>query len=66
MEGAKLLLVMPLQADGRSIDGDPILVVDTLGRARAEKVIITSDGTGHARIAAQREHAGPLGGAGNS
>ena len=44
MEGAKLLLVMALQGDGRSIEGDPILVVDRLGAGKGEKVIITSDG----------------------
>jgi ethanolamine utilization protein EutN len=44
MEGCKLLLVMALQADGRSIEGDPILVVDTLGAGEGEKVMITSDG----------------------
>ena len=31
MEGRKLLLVMALQADGRTLEGDPILVVDSLG-----------------------------------
>jgi ethanolamine utilization protein EutN len=46
MQGATLLLALPLQADGRTIDGDPILVVDTLDAGRAEKVIITSDGKG--------------------
>ncbi len=46
MEGAKLLLVMALQVDGRSIEGDPILVVDTLGAGRGEMVMITSDGIG--------------------
>ena len=44
MKGAKLLLVMALQGDGRSIEGDPILVVDRLGAGKGEKVIITSDG----------------------
>ena len=44
MEGCKLLLVMALQADGRSIEGDPVLVVDTLGAGRGEKVMITGDG----------------------
>ena len=43
--GRKLLLVMALQADGRSVEGDPILAVDTLGAAR-ETVMITSDGIG--------------------
>jgi len=46
MEGTKLLLVMALQADGRTIEGDPILVVDKLGAGRGEMVMITSDGIG--------------------
>jgi ethanolamine utilization protein EutN len=46
MEGFRLLLVMALQADGRSAEGDPILVVDTLGAGRGETVMITSDGIG--------------------
>ncbi len=46
MEGAKLLLVMALQADGRGVEGDPILAVDTLGAAAEDLVMITSDGIG--------------------
>jgi ethanolamine utilization protein EutN len=46
MEGAKLLLVMALQADGRTIEGDPILVIDKLGAGRGEMVMVTSDGIG--------------------
>ncbi len=46
MKGARLLLVMALQADGRAIEGDPILVVDTLGAGAGETVMITSDGIG--------------------
>jgi ethanolamine utilization protein EutN len=46
MEGWKLLLVMALQADGRTIEGDPILVVDSVGAGRGETVVITSDGLG--------------------
>jgi ethanolamine utilization protein EutN len=46
MEGWKLLLVMALQADGQTIEGDPILVVDSLGAGRGETVVITSDGIG--------------------
>ena len=46
MEGWKLLLVMALQADGHTIEGDPILVVDSLGAGRGETVMITSDGIG--------------------
>jgi len=44
MEGWKLLLVMALEADGRGIEGDPILVVDSLGAGKGDKVIISSDG----------------------
>lgn len=46
MEGWKLLLVKALQADGQSVEGDPILVVDALGAGRGEKIMITSDGIG--------------------
>jgi ethanolamine utilization protein EutN len=46
MEGAKLLLVKCFQADGRTPEGDPILVVDKLGAGRGETVMITSDGIG--------------------
>ncbi len=46
MEGWKLLLVMALQADGRTPEGDPILVVDSVGAGRGEMVVITSDGIG--------------------
>ncbi len=44
MQGAKLLLVMALQGDGKSVEGDPILVVDRLGAGRGDLVIVTSDG----------------------
>ncbi len=46
MEGWKLLLVMALQADGRTVEGDPILVIDSLGAGVGETVVITSDGIG--------------------
>jgi len=46
MEGWKLLLVMALQADGHTVEGDPILVVDSLGGRQRELVMITSDGIG--------------------
>jgi len=46
MEGCKLLLVMALQADEKTIEGDPILVADTLGAGKGETVMITSDGIG--------------------
>lgn len=37
------MLAQPLRID-RSPDGDPFLVVDTLGAARGSLVIISSDG----------------------
>jgi ethanolamine utilization protein EutN len=46
MEGWKLLLVRALQADGKTAEGDPILVVDSLGAGRGELIMITSDGIG--------------------
>jgi ethanolamine utilization protein EutN len=46
MEGWKLLLVMALQADGQTPEGDPILVIDSLGAGKGETVMITSDGIG--------------------
>ncbi|MBN2580511.1 MAG: EutN/CcmL family microcompartment protein [Pirellulales bacterium] len=46
MKGTRLLLVMALQADGKTIEGDPILVIDQLGARKGELVVITSDGIG--------------------
>jgi len=46
LKGWKLLLVMALQADERTIEGDPILVIDSLGAGKGQTVIITSDGIG--------------------
>ncbi len=44
LRGAKLLVVQPRMADGRSPDGDPLLAVDTVGAGRGETVLLTSDG----------------------
>ena len=44
LRGQKPLLVQPLAADGRSPDGDPILVIDSVGAGAGERVVITSDG----------------------
>ncbi len=46
MDGWKLLLVMALQADGRTVEGDPILVIDSVGAGVGETVVISSDGIG--------------------
>jgi ethanolamine utilization protein EutN len=50
MEGSRLLLVMALQADGRTPEGDPILAIDRLGAGHNERVMITSDGIGTREI----------------
>lgn len=50
MEGWKLMVVQPLLADGRSADGDPVLVVDSLGAGWGERVILSSDGAETRRL----------------
>jgi ethanolamine utilization protein EutN len=42
--GAKMLVVTPLMADRRAIDGDPIIAVDAVGAGHGEIVMVTSDG----------------------
>jgi ethanolamine utilization protein EutN len=42
--GAKLLLVQPLLADGRSPDGDPQISIDVVSAGPGDTVMITSDG----------------------
>ena len=44
--GWKLLLVKALAADGQSVDGDPVLVVDSHGAGIGQDVMISSDGRG--------------------
>lgn len=46
MNGWKLLVVQPYQADGNTPDGEPVLAVDSLGAGKGERVLITSDGKG--------------------
>ncbi len=46
MKGWKLLLIMALKADGKTIEGDPVLAVDSLGAGKGQTVMITSDGIG--------------------
>lgn len=45
MKGWRLLVVQPTGSDGAA-DGEPLLVVDSLGAARGETVLITNDGAG--------------------
>ena len=42
--GQKMLLVTPLMADRKTVDGDAIIAVDAVGAGRDEIVLITSDG----------------------
>ncbi|REJ66615.1 MAG: ethanolamine utilization protein EutN [Planctomycetota bacterium] len=44
MEGWKLLIVRLLMADGRSADGEPVIVVDALGAGAGQRVLLTTDG----------------------
>ena len=45
MVGARLLVVQPV-ADGGREDGEPLLVVDTLGAHRGAEVLMSNDGGG--------------------
>jgi len=45
MTGWKLLLVQPLDMEGRC-DGDPLLAIDMLGASTGMKVVISNDGKG--------------------
>ncbi len=45
MVGWKLLVVQPLLPEGGP-DGDPLLVIDSLGAHRGCKVVISNDGKG--------------------
>ena len=54
MEGCRLLLVMALQADGRTPEGDPILAVDRLGAGHNDTVMVTSDGIGTRELLSSR------------
>lgn len=42
--GWKMLIAQPLAVDGRSPDGEPVLVVDVFGAGVGSLVMITSDG----------------------
>jgi ethanolamine utilization protein EutN len=44
MQGWKLLIVQPLQVDGETPDGEPLLAIDSLGAGMGMEVMITSDG----------------------
>jgi ethanolamine utilization protein EutN len=44
MLGCKLLVCLPLMADGVSVDGSPIIAIDAIGAGKGDTVIITSDG----------------------
>ena len=44
LEGAKLLVVQPLMADGKAPDGDPQISIDTVSAGPGDLELITSDG----------------------
>ena len=66
MEGWKLLLVMALQADGRTIEGDPILVVDSVGAGQGRDGGDYQRRHRRPRIDRRQHVAGPLVGIGDS
>ena len=43
LTGWKLLLVQPWQTDGKTPDGEPLLVVDGVGAGMGDTVLITTD-----------------------
>ena len=47
-EGRRLLIVQPLGVDD-SADGPPLVVIDSQGSRKGDKVIVTSDGS-YARV----------------
>lgn len=44
LKGRKLLVMQPLMADGRTADGDPLIVIDVVGAGRGETALIVNDG----------------------
>jgi ethanolamine utilization protein EutN len=44
LTGKKLLLTLPLLADGLRLDGPPVLAVDRFGAGPGDRVMLTSDG----------------------
>ena len=45
LQGWRLLVVQPLTKDGTE-DGDPMVVIDSLGAGIDDRVIVSSDGAG--------------------
>ncbi|HXG10821.1 MAG TPA: EutN/CcmL family microcompartment protein [Gemmataceae bacterium] len=45
LHGWRLLVVQPLTIDGKA-DGEPLLAIDSLGAASADRVIVSNDGAG--------------------
>lgn len=49
LEGWRMLIAQPVTTDG-AIDGPPQIVIDTLGAAPGQKVVINSDGAEARRL----------------
>ncbi|MDR1957891.1 MAG: EutN/CcmL family microcompartment protein [Planctomycetaceae bacterium] len=54
MNGRKLLIAQPLGPGNRRPDGDPQLVIDTLGAGVGEDVLISNDGKYAAEVIKQK------------
>ena len=44
LQGWRILVVRLLSQDGKTADGDPVLVVDAHGASPGSRVLVTSDG----------------------
>ncbi|MDR2462693.1 MAG: EutN/CcmL family microcompartment protein [Verrucomicrobiales bacterium] len=51
LHGQRLLIAQPVNADGQD-DGAPQVVIDPLGAARGQRVLISSDGSEARKIVA--------------
>ncbi|MBI3823853.1 MAG: ethanolamine utilization protein EutN, partial [Planctomycetes bacterium] len=49
MAGWKLLIAQPLTSDEKP-DGEPILVIDSLGAGLAQRVLVCNDGAGTRKL----------------
>jgi ethanolamine utilization protein EutN len=53
LTGWRLVLVQPLTGDGKD-DGEPLLVIDSLGAGHAQRVLISNDGQGARELVGAR------------
>ena len=54
LQGWRLLVVQPLTKDGTE-DGDPMVVIDSLGAGIDDRVIVSSDGAGTRQLIGHKD-----------